>query len=313
MQTVHHPQDDTGFPLIRWSAIAAGAVVALGVISALYALGVSAGLAAFDIEAPGRPRHVGVFLGVFGVAAPFVGLFLGGMVAGRGSGSAAKITGFLHGLTMWGVSSVALLWVTYASIGAATQGAVSIGKGAVQAGQSVLQAGGSALTDGMDGLQDLAKEASQKARERLSIDPDDVMRAMNAKLQEHGRKPISREQAERAVKRVADQAMREKKVDRNMILDAVAQDTSLSRQDAELVADEVTQKVSAAKAELQSRLDEAKRQFDEAKQVATEKLEKAANEAAEMASKAFGSLFLALALGLVAAGGGAALGVRHKS
>ncbi len=311
MQTLQHASSENySTPVIRWSAVWAGVVVALGILAALYAVGVSTGMAAFDINVAGRARHVGIFAGVWGAVAPFIALFAGGYVAGRGAGSVSKPVGFLHGLTMWGVSALALMWLTYTTITAAASGVLTVGKGVAQAGQGIVQAGGSALAEGFDGmsnLDQLAKDARNEVEKHVQLNADTVLKPVNAKLKEAGKKPLSPDQIERAVRRVGKEAVQQKKLDRAMVINAVTEETSISQQDAEAVADSAMEQYNKAKAELEEQVAEGKKKLEAAREQATEKLEKAANETADAVSKAFAALFMALAFGLVAAGGGATL------
>ena len=316
MQSIQHAVPNDSTPVVRWSAVLAGAVVAMGVLAALYALGVSTGMAAFDVNVAGRARHVGLFVGVWGAVAPFIALFAGGYVAGRGAGTVSKSVGFLHGLTMWGVSAVALMWLTYSTITAAASGVMTVGKGVAQAGGSIVQAGGSALAEGFDGmsnLEDLAKQARDQVQKHVQLDADTVLKPVNAKLKEAGRKPLSPDQIERAVRRIGKEAVEKKKLDRAMVMQAVTEETSITRQDAETVADAAVEQYNKARAEMDERIEEGKKKYEEARAQATEKLEKAANETADAASKAFAALFIALAIGLAAAGGGATLAAVGKN
>src|SRR5262245_17914484 len=69
---------------IRWGAVFGGAIAALGVWALLYAFGLAIGLSTVDPH-EGNVRGAGIFTGIWSIVAPLIALFVGGLVASRGS------------------------------------------------------------------------------------------------------------------------------------------------------------------------------------------------------------------------------------
>ena len=85
-------------PRISWGAIFAGALVSLAVWALLLAIGLAAGLSTVD---PGETasgwRAAGIGTGIWGLVAPLIALFVGGLIAARESGVAKRSDGAIHG------------------------------------------------------------------------------------------------------------------------------------------------------------------------------------------------------------------------
>src|SRR5687767_1869145 len=92
---------------ISWGAIFGGAVAALGIWALLYAFGLALGLSAVDPNDPGSIRGSSIFTGIWSILSPLIALFVGGMVAGHSAGIMTRLGGGLHGLVMWGVTTLA--------------------------------------------------------------------------------------------------------------------------------------------------------------------------------------------------------------
>ena len=93
--------DDVDFvagpPRSAWGQSSRAAVSALGLWLLLYAFGLAVGLTAIDPNNPGSLRSSGIFTGVWGLVSPLVALFIGGFVAGRGTGVFRRGEGAMHG------------------------------------------------------------------------------------------------------------------------------------------------------------------------------------------------------------------------
>jgi len=106
---------DRRSPGIRWSAVVAGTVVALGLWGVLQLLGLGAGLIAIDPDDPATARGIAVGAGAWSVLAPMLAMFAGGYVAVKLASTDEQRVAGLHGLVVWGLTSaaglVATLWL----------------------------------------------------------------------------------------------------------------------------------------------------------------------------------------------------------
>ena len=93
-------------PVMRWSAVIAGAIVSVSLWVLLQMLGMGIGLAAIHVDDAGSLRDVGIGTGVWTLVAPLVAMFIGGVFAGRLAGSRERSVGAMHGLVMWAVTSL---------------------------------------------------------------------------------------------------------------------------------------------------------------------------------------------------------------
>jgi len=271
-----------GPPRISWGAIFAGAVSALGLWMLLYAFGLAVGLTTLDPNNRGSLRSSGIFTGVWGLVAPLIALFVGGFVAGRGAGIFRRAEGAVHGVVMWGLVTVMGSFLVISAAAAVVRGVAAMGQAAVRAGGSAV----GAVADKSGGLGAMAQQ--------FGIDADDALRPVNDRLREQGQPPVSAEQLQAATRDAVQSAVPEGRVDRDLLVRSIAQNTSMSRPDVEETATRIHMQIDNAKNQMGQRVQSA---------------ETGALKAAESSGKVFWGVFGALLLGLIAAAIGAALGV----
>ena len=269
-------------PRLSWGAIFGGAVTALGLWVLLYAFGLAVGLSSLDPAHPHSARSSGIFTGIWALIAPLISLFVGGWVAGRGSGIFTRGQGASHGLVMWGLTTLLgasmVAVVTVALVG----GAVSVGKAAVSAGGSAI---GAAIT------------GSGGAAGWMGIDANDALGPINQRLSAEGKPTITAEQLQAGTRDVAQAAVREGRLDRETLIAAIVGNTGLSRADAEEIGDRIEAQYQGASAQVQNQLHGA-----------AQKAEAGALKAGDVTGKAFWGVFGALLMGLIAAVAGGAAG-----
>ncbi len=112
---------------ISWGAILAGAVIALVVMFALYMLGLAIGAATVNPAQEIDPVDPGLGVGtvIWLAASTIIGLFLGGVTAGRMSGTTDEGDGALHGLVTWAVVTAVSLFMLTTAIGGVISGVTS--------------------------------------------------------------------------------------------------------------------------------------------------------------------------------------------
>jgi hypothetical protein len=255
----------------------------------LYALGLALGLSSLDPHDPGSLKSSGAFTGIWGLITPLVALFVGGMVAGRGAGMVTKMGGAIHGLVVWGLTTLAGVLLLVNLIRALVGGMASVGKTAVQAGAGMAM--GAAQN-----TEQLGRVAGG-----FGLDTDDALRPINQRLLAEGKATVTAEQLRAAANDVVQQAWTQGRVDRAVLINSIAQNTGLSRADAEQIATRIETQLTTARANLSDRLSSA------AQSAQTEVL-----QAAESTGRAFWGIFGALVLGLISAIVGATAGVSKR-
>lgn len=252
---------------LSWSAVFAGVVAALGIWALLYAFGLALGLSAINPDNPESAKPSGVFTGIWGVVVPLIALFAGGAVAGRGAGLIHRGGGALHGLVMWGLTTVLGAFFVGNLLTSALSGVVSVGAGVARQGASL--AGKAAPT---------------------TFDPNVVLGPVNQRLEAEGKPTVTADQLQAATKDVVNDAVRTGTLNRETLISALANNTSLSRADAEDLAGRIQQEWTGA----------------------TQGAANTALEAADTTGKAFWGVFGALLLGLIAAVVGGVFGVSRR-
>ena len=258
---------------ISWRAIMAGATVSIGVWILLHVMGLAAGLTSIDPHSPGSLRAAGIGTGIWSAIASLLALFAGGVLAGRIAGPVDRLGGALHGAVLWGLTTIAGLFLVVWAAGMVVQGAARVGS-------SVVSAAG-----GMASLAD-----SSDPMEALGLKSMDLLAPLNQKLQEQGKPALTPDQVQSAVKEAVKGSVRQGRFDREILMSALQRNTALTRADVQDLATQVEQSVD----KVGSRLDAA---------------QTGALQAAESTGKGLWWVFGALLLGLFAALGGAALGV----
>jgi hypothetical protein len=272
---------------ISWAAIFGGAVTALGVGALLHALGFALGLSAINPDNPGSFRASGIFTGIWSLVTSFVALFLGGLVASRGAGVATRSFGAIHGLVMWGLTTIAGALLLFSLLTQAISGAAEIGKSAIEAG-----AGAVAGT---------ANEAGGIASS-LGISYDDLLAPVNRRLRAEHKPEITANQLEAATKDVVQNALRQGRLDRELLVSSIAEKTNLSRADAQDLAGRI-----------EIAFDNARLHVGNAVSGAASSLQTGALRAAEQTGKAFWGVFGAMLIGLISAVFGAITGASRRA
>jgi hypothetical protein len=108
---------------LRWSAVFAGAAVAVALWVLLQMLGMGAGMAAIDLDDAGSLRSVSVGTTVWTLFAPLVALFVGGLVAGKLATTWDVRSGATHGFVTWAIASLVGMFATISMVGMLTRGA----------------------------------------------------------------------------------------------------------------------------------------------------------------------------------------------
>ncbi len=208
-----------------WGAVFAGVVSALGIWILLYALGLALGLSTVNPDSPGSVKGSGIFTGIWSLIVPLIALFVGGFVAARGSGALSRGGGALHGLVVWGLVTVAGLWMVGNFFGAVFSGA---GK--------VVEAGTKAVG--------MAAPAVGEQAEKLNLDADRLLQPVNERLRAEGKPEITADQLQATTRDIAQSVATTGKVDRQMLVDSLTRNTGMEQQDVDDLANRIEAQVN---------------------------------------------------------------------
>jgi hypothetical protein len=267
---------------LSWGAIIGGAVAAFALWLLLYVFGLAVGLSSLDAANPRSLRPSGMFAGVWAVIAPLIALFIGGWVAGHGAGAIDRGGGAVHGLVVWGLTTIIGASMMAMLLSAVIGGVFSVGRAVAEAGEGAVSA---------------AARASGTGADALGIDFDDALAPVNDRLRAEGRPPVTADQLKNATRDAVQTMATTGRLDREAFVNAIVTHTSLSGQDAEEIAGRVEARAREGASALEARAKSA-----------AQGAERGALRAAERSGHAFFGLFGALLLGLVASVAGGAAG-----
>lgn len=155
---------------ISWGAVFAGLVFTLAIAWLLHLLGSALGLSIVDMtdaEAVGKGLAYGAAFWV--LVSWAISFFLGGLLAGRLAGKADRAVGIMHGMTLWGVTTLLTVLLGVAGLtnllqtaGSALRGGASLGAAAAGGAPGL---GGPVGSNVAAGLQ---AELKQKVSEALA-------------------------------------------------------------------------------------------------------------------------------------------------
>ena len=144
-------------PHVSWSAVIAGLVLAMTVVSALMILGAALGLSVMDFRDGISIRATSWSSGIWFILAGSVSIFCGSFVAGRLSENVTSFAGVINGMLVWALLSLSTIYVLVGGAVRTTQGAVNsvsaIATTAISAGGNVNLGGLKALVANDPGLK----------------------------------------------------------------------------------------------------------------------------------------------------------------
>ncbi|MCG5054438.1 MAG: hypothetical protein KA712_15855 [Myxococcales bacterium] len=286
-------EEEGGTSHLNWRSIFGGTFAALGVWLLLGALGVAIGLSAVSPEDPSL-KGVALWLGVWSLVVPIIAMFLGTVVATRASGAVERTTGLLYGVVVWGVTTFIAAVFSYGMVS-------SVVSRTVNTATSLVQGVGSAAASAVQGAGAGGEGVMSAVSNFLNLDRGDLVAGLNQRLQQAGLPPVQPQQVQQALQQSVNTAVREGRFDANLFVNALVQETALSRQDVQQIAQQV------------------QREWDQTVGSALNQLEQAAGSAANVAlgavdtiGKTFWWIFGSLALGLAAAlGAGVWVSAKH--
>ncbi|KFE65298.1 hypothetical protein [Hyalangium minutum] len=270
---------------LSWGAIFGGTFVALGVWILLYALGLALGFSSVDPNNPGSAKSAGIGTGIWSLIAPLIALFVGGLVAARTAGVVDKMGGALHGAVLWGLTTLVGVIVMGMALSSLLGAVFNVGKTAVEVTGAAISGAAS------------PGSPARKIASAFGLNAEDALAPVNQRLRQEGKAPITTDQLQAATRDVLNTAIQQGRLDRELLVNAVAQNTALSLQDAEGIASRI-----------EVQWNQAQNQVAQVGQ----QVQQEALKAADTTGRVFWGVFAALLFGLVSAILGATLGVSRR-
>lgn len=275
---VADPVDTVLFNKISWGAVFAGVFLALAVQFLINLLGVGIGAAVLDPLTNDNPEASTFSIGggIWFVLSGIIASFVGGYVASRLSGRPSNSTGSYHGLTMWAVTTVVVLYMLTTSVGALVGGAFA-GLGSVigTVGQTAATAATAAAPAVANAVDDPFTGIEQQVRSTSGSDP---------------------------------QALRDTAV--AAVRAAVTGDQKTADEAKARAADALAKAQSIPVEQARQQIDQYAKSYEESVAAAKQQALEAADAAASAVSMGAILGFLALALGAIAAWFGGAAGTK---
>lgn len=306
---------------ISWGAVLAGAVIAFAIQFLLGLLGVA--ISGFGLN-PANPDGLGDWgagVAIYTVITQLVSLVAGGFVAARLAGIPKNTTSLIHGALVWGVVTLASLYLASSAVGTAVGGATSavaaLGKASGNAVEAVIPDDLSALPTPDLELAALPQDVRAALRRN-----DITAQNLRREVRDIYRDTISRQEQQRvaniatrtarnvvtspgdatadiegAIDRIIGQGGVISDQERNQLRASVADQLGISNQRAERIVQQV-----------ESAAGEAATNLEQAVETAQAEAVELADEAANTAGKVALGLFFASLFGLLAAVAGGLAG-----
>lgn len=172
------PLAGTGFRL-SWGAVFAGLVVATAVQIVLTLLGAGIGFAAWE---PGESaRGLGIGAGIWAILSVLVSLYVGGLTTGRLAGILTRKDGALHGILLWGLSTIVTVWLLASGVTALAGGAFRMVGGVLGATSGVVAQAAGGVAAGGERRVERAAERVEATVERNRAELDTLGDTLQAR------------------------------------------------------------------------------------------------------------------------------------
>jgi len=200
---------------LSWAAILGGMFSAAATWLLLHALGLGLGLSQLEPSDPSSLRAIGIGSGIWTVVSSMISLFAGGIVTARAAGILGRSNAALHGIVLWGVTTVGALALLMSVVGSMARG----------------------VTDITVETATITRSAAPATAQALGINAQDLIAPLNERLRSAGKAPITAQQLESALTDAAQTALREGRLDEDLFARALADNTALDQGDVrELMA-----------------------------------------------------------------------------
>ncbi|MFT3784111.1 MAG: hypothetical protein QM790_19055 [Nibricoccus sp.] len=231
---------------VSWGAIIAGLTTAMGLQVLFMMLGTGLGFAMYSPQTSDNPvGDLGTGALVIEGVSAVLSLWFGGWVAGRLTPIGARTTGWLHGFSVWCVSTVVAVILVAAGAGWAIGGLAKVVGGG-------LAAIGKPAAAAVSGATDLAKDQAQRSDSALSSFVDEAInsRATDQNAPQAGSIRAKRE-ISMAVARLFEPSQQNNMAEnRAALVRTMTETTGMTEADANRMVDEWTASYDRLKADL---------------------------------------------------------------
>ena len=314
---------------VSWGSVFGGVVTVLAVSILLSVLGSSIGLFMFDPFADNPVSGIGTTVGIGTAVALIVSMIAGGFVAGKLAG----VDGLIHGFLVWGTTLiVGAFFGVLLTVGAARLTMNALGAASSVAG-GVISGTGSIVGSGVSALSDQAKELFGGIDFKVDLKDGEIPKDIRAVLAKSKVKELQPDYLQKQLENVktdlgksvkkaiaspedTDEIFKNfltrlkeqtnnwaKSIDRNDLAKALANNTNMSKAEADKAIKQYTEIMRKESTEadkqirnLEQSLEKATQEWQEVKQNTLEAADKAADAAARSALISFFALLIGAVL-----------------
>lgn len=314
---------------VSWGSVFGGVVTVLAVSILLSVLGSSIGLFMFDPFADNPVSGIGTTVVIDTAVALIVSMIAGGFVAGKLAG----VDGLIHGFLVWGTTLiVGAFFGVLLTVGAARLTMNALGAASSVAG-GVISGTGSIVGSGVSALSDQAKELFGGIDFKVDLKDGEIPKDIRAVLAKSKVKELQPDYLQKQLENVktdlgksvkkaiaspedTDEIFKNfltrlkeqtnnwaKSIDRNDLAKALANNTNMSKAEADKAIKQYTEIMRKASTEadkqirnLEQSLEKATQEWQEVKQNTLEAADKAADAAARSALISFFALLIGAVL-----------------
>lgn len=322
---------------VSWGSVFGGVMTVLAISILLSILGSSIGLYMLDPLAEHPASGIGTTVGIWTAVALVVSMFAGGFVAGKLAG----VDGMIHGFLVWATTLlIAAILGVMLTIGAAKLTVNALGAVSSVAG-NVISGAGSVVGNGISALSDQAEDLFGNIDLKTDLKNGDVPQNIRTALKQSGVKELQpdylkdqlqdvKNDLAKSIKKViatpedADNIInnfmnRLKKrtdkitqnIDRNDLARAIANNTNLSKAEADRAIDQYIDMINKSTAEAKEEINKLEQNLQDAAQEWKEMKHEAlvaADEATDTAATSALISFFALLIGAVLCSAGGSWG-----
>lgn len=313
---------------VSWGSVFGGVMTVLAISILLSVLGTSIGLYMLDPLADHPASGIGTTVGIWSAVALIISMIAGGFVAGKLAG----VDGMIHGFLVWATTLIfAAIVGVMLTIGAAKLTVNALGAVSSVAG-NIISGAGSVVGNGISALSDQAKEhfgdidfntdikgedIPQNIRKALAqsgikeLQPNylqDQLKEVKSDLGKSVKKVIANpEDADNIINKFIDRLKKRtdkvtQNIDRNDLAKAIANNTNLSKAEADKAIDQYIDMINKTTAEAKQQINNLEQSLKNAaqewKEIKHEALI-AADEATDAAAKSALISFFAILAGAI--------------
>lgn len=340
MMHADYTRDEAGRSL-SWGAVFAGVVTFIALLITLSMISSALGFGQFDPTQANPFEGMGVWQ-ILWLIVEFILSFVG---AGFVAGATARRAGYLHGFLTWATSVIAFVvlisWLTMSALSAATSAAGTVLNAGTNAIGSVAQSASDAVTNGIQAVSDnisggqadidaLGQQVSEvlTATDIPELQPEYLTNQLDGATSDISNAAkdilVNPENSDQIVsdtqKKLSDRVNQiTEAVDTDTVANAVAQNTSLTDEEAQQATENIVDGYQKAAEGLRNGIQTASQQLSQATTQLQGQINQLANnakagadEATDTISKGFIWVFVGLVIGAVLATIGGYFGVNFS-